>query len=148
MTLTAVVAAAVVAVVASAALFFLIGKRAGSKSEVGRQLQAKATAEETAKRILDDATREADSLKKSAVLSGKEELIRLREDWELEARKRREEIESEEKRVQEREGLLNRKYDLLEQREKEASSRAADVGRRAGDQNETPGPMSWRCWQA
>ena len=84
MTLTAVVAAAVVAVVASAALFFLIGKRAGSKSEVGRQLQAKATAEETAKRILDDATREADSLKKSAVLSGKEELIRLREDWELE----------------------------------------------------------------
>src|SRR5688572_30702944 len=111
MTFTALVAAAVAAVVASAAFFFVIGTRAGRKSEVERQLQAKATAEETGKRILDDATREAESLRKSAVLSGKEELIHLREEWELEARKRRDEIEGEEKRVQERENLLNRKYD-------------------------------------
>src|SRR5665647_311135 len=131
MTQTAILAAVgLVLVVVASVVFLFIGRRAGRNSEVARQLEAKATAEATAKRILDDAARDAESLRKTALLSGKEELIHLREDWELEARKRREEIEAEERRVQEREGLLNRKYDLLEQREREASSRAADVGRR------------------
>ncbi|MDO8502238.1 MAG: Rnase Y domain-containing protein, partial [Gemmatimonadaceae bacterium] len=131
MTETAWIAAVGSGIIALAsAVFFFVGRRAGTKSELARQLQAKSTAEETAKRVLDEAARESESLRKSAVLSGKEELIRLREDWELEARKRREEIEAEEHRVQERETVLNRKYDLLEQREKEASARTADVGRR------------------
>src|SRR5687768_13355649 len=130
MTFTALVVAALVSIVASAAFFFYIGNRAGTRAEIERQVQARSTAEETARRVLEDAAREADSLRKTALLSGKEDLIRLREDWELEARKRREEIEGEEKRVQEKEGLLNRKYDLVEQREKEAAARAADVGRR------------------
>jgi len=131
MTETAILAAVgIVLIAAAAAVFFVFGKRAGTRAELSRQTQAKATAEETARRILEDAAREADSLRKTAVLTGKEELIRLREDWELEARKRREEIEADERRVQERENLLNRKYDLLEQREKDAAGRAADVGRR------------------
>src|SRR5688572_3022423 len=131
MTQTAWLAAAGFGLIAVAsAVFFYIGRLGGRRSEVARQLEARATAEETAKRVLEDAARDAESLRKTAVLSGKEELIRLREDWELEARKRREEIEAEERRVQEREGLLNRKYDLLEQREKEAAARFADVGRR------------------
>jgi len=117
-------------IVVAAAAFFFLGRRAGRKSEVERQLQARATAEETARRVLEDAAREADSLRKTAVLTGKEELIGLREEWELEARKRREDVESEEKRVIDREGLLNRKYDLVEQREKDAAARVADVGRR------------------
>lgn len=117
-------------IVVAAAAFFFLGRRAGRKSEVERQLQARATAEETARRVLEDAAREADSLRKTAVLTGKEELIGLREEWELEARKRREDVESEEKRVLDREGLLNRKYDLVEQREKDAAARVADVGRR------------------
>ncbi|MEA2764975.1 MAG: ribonucrease, partial [Gemmatimonadaceae bacterium] len=53
------------------------------------------TAEETAKRLVGDAQREAESLRKTAVLTGKEELIRLREEWELEVRGRREEVERE-----------------------------------------------------
>ena len=131
MTETAILAAVgIVLIAAAAAVFFVFGKRAGTRAELSRQAQAKATAEETARRILEDAAREADSLRKTAVLTGKEELIHLREDWELEARKRREEIEGDERRVQERENLLNRKYDLLEQREKDAASKAADVGRR------------------
>ncbi|HXV18156.1 MAG TPA: Rnase Y domain-containing protein, partial [Gemmatimonadaceae bacterium] len=124
----AAVGAGLIAV--ASAVFFFFGKKTGISAELARQGAAKATAEETAKRVLDEAAREADSLRKTAVLSGKEELIRLREDWELEARKRREEIEAEERRVQERDTLLNRKYDLLEQREKDAAARASDVGRR------------------
>ena len=100
MTETAILAAVgIVLIAAAAAVFFVFGKRAGTRAELSRQTQAKATAEETARRILEDAAREADSLRKTAVLTGKEELIRLREDWELEARKRREEIEADERRV-------------------------------------------------
>ncbi len=131
MTQTAIFAAVgFVVVVVASVVFLFIGRRTGRSSEIARQIQAKVTAEETAKRVLDDAARDAESLRKTALLSGKEELIRLREDWEVEARKRRDEIEVEERRVQEREGLLNRKYDLLEQRERDATSRVADVGRR------------------
>lgn len=119
-----------VLVALASAVFFFFGRRAGKSSEISRQIETRATAEETAKRVLDEAAREAESLRKSAVLGGKEELIRLREDWEREVRKRRDEVETEEKRVQEREGLLNRKYDLLEQRERETTTRATELGHR------------------
>ena len=72
-------AAGVVLIVAASAVFFFLGLKSGRKREVTRQSQAKASAEQTASRILDEAKREAESLHKSAVLTGKEELIHLRE---------------------------------------------------------------------
>ncbi len=129
---TAVLAAVGVAVVVvAAAAFFLIGRKLGVANELRRQAQAQATAEDTAKRIMADAGREADTIRKSALLSGKEELMRAREDWEAEAKKRREEVVREEKRVDDKETQLNRKYDLLEQREKDAQRIAFDVEKRA-----------------
>ena len=149
MTQTAILAAVGFAVVVVASVvFLLIGRKTGRSSEIARQIEAKATAEETSKRILDDASRESESIRKTALLSGKEELIRLREEWEQEARKRREEIEREERRVQERESLLNRKYDLLEQRAKGsalavADARAARKRWQAGSRSSTSSlPMS------
>src|SRR5215208_3239995 len=109
--------------VIAGAVFFYIGRRLGGRAELRRQQQAHATAEETAKRIIAETEREAESLRKTAVLSGKEELIKLREEWELEVRGRREEVEREERKVEDREGQLNRKYDLLEQRERDAGRR-------------------------
>jgi ribonuclease Y len=106
-------AAGIFLFVIASAVFFFVGKRFGGHSELKRQALAHTTAEETAKRLVGDAQREAESLRKTAVLSGKEELIRLREEWELEVRGRREEVEREERRVTDREGQLNRKYDLL-----------------------------------
>src|SRR5207302_1207841 len=99
----------------------------GRNAELRRQQAAQATAEESAKRIVGEAQREAESLRKTAVLSGKEELIKLREEWEAEVRGRREEVEREERRVDDREGQLNRKYDLLEQRERDTNRRAEGV---------------------
>jgi ribonuclease Y len=119
----------VLCVVASAA-FFIFGRRAGAAAERVRQAGAKATAEETSRRIVGEAEREADTLRKSAVVAGKEELIKLRESWEIEARGRREEVEREERRVQERESTLDRKLDLLESRDKELGRRASELGRR------------------
>jgi ribonuclease Y len=130
MTATAINAALGVLVVFASAAFFLFGKRSGRSAERTLQAQSKSTAEDTAKRIVGEAEREADTLRKSAVVSGKEELIKLREAWELEARRRREEVEREEKRVQERDVVLDRKFDVLEQRDKELGRRASELGRK------------------
>ena len=127
---TALSAALGVLLVIASAAFFIFGKRAGQSAERAAQAAAKSTAEETAKRIVAEAEREAGALRKSAVISGKEELIKLREEWEIEARRRREEVEREEKRVQDRETLLDRKFDMLEQREREVGRRASEVGRK------------------
>src|SRR5688500_18464663 len=98
---TVLLAALGVAILAVPA-FFIVGRRTGISAEIRRQAAAKATAEDTAKRILSDAEREAETLRKSAVVSGKEELIKLRETFEGEVRGRRSEVEREEKRLVER----------------------------------------------
>src|SRR5687767_6825857 len=118
-----------VAIVALPALFF-VGRRLGVSSEVKRLAAAKSTAEETSKRIVAEAEREAETLRKSAVVAGKEELIKLRETFESEVRGRRGEVEREEKRIVEREGTLDRKFDVLDQRDKDLSRRASEFGRR------------------
>ena len=110
--------------------FFIAGRKTGAAAERRRQAQAKATAEETSKRIISDAERESENLRKSAVVAGKEELIKLRESFEQEIRGRRGEVEKEEKRLGERETTLDRKFDVLDQRDKDLSRRASDFGRR------------------
>jgi ribonuclease Y len=130
MNATALSAALGVLVIIASAAFFFIGRRTGRTAEREAQSLAKATAEQTAQRIVGEAEREAESLKKSALISGKEELIRLRENWEVEARRRREEVEREEKRIQDRETTLDRKFDVLEQREKDVGRRASELGRK------------------
>src|SRR6185503_13494803 len=131
----ALLAALGVSVVALPALFF-VGRRTGMGAERARQAAAKATAEETGKRIVGEAEREAENLRKSAVVSGKEELIKLRETFEGEVRGRRVEVEKEEKRLVERETTLDRKFDVLEQRDKELSRRGSDFGRREKQVND------------
>src|SRR5947207_616574 len=85
-----IIAALGLLVVIASAAFFFVGKKNGVTSEVARQSAAKATAEESAKKILSDAERESENLRKAAVVSGKEELIKLRENFEVEVRGRRE----------------------------------------------------------
>ena len=126
---TAIVAALGAFIVAAAAFFF-IGRSVGRNAELQRQAAAKATAEESAKRIVGEAEREAETLRKGAVVAGKEEIIKLRENFESEIRSRREEVEREERRLDEREGLLDRKYELIDQRDKELGRRASEFGRK------------------
>jgi ribonuclease Y len=109
---------------------FLFGRRTGKELEIRARKAAGDTAEQLVKRIMGDAEREADGLRKQAVLQGKEEAMRAREDWEAEARRRREEVEREEKRLIEREGQLDRKFELVETRDKDVGKRASDLGRK------------------
>ena len=116
--------------VAGSAVAFVVGRRTGRDTEVRARKAAGDTAEELVKRIIGDAEREAEGLRKQSVLSGKEEAMRAREEWESEARRRREELEREEKRVQEREVVLDRKFELVETRDKDVGRRASDLGRK------------------
>ena len=115
---------------AGIAFAFSMGKKSGKNAEVEARKVAGDTAEQLAKRIVGDAERESDGLRKQAVLAGKEEAMRSREEWESEARRRREEVASEEKRVQERESTLDKKFEMVESRDKEIGRRASEVGRR------------------
>jgi len=127
---TALSAALGVLLVIASAAFFFLGRRVGRSVEREAQSMAKSTAEQTARRIVAEAERDSESLRKSALISGKEELIKLREDWEIEARRRRDEVEREEKRIQDREAVLDRKFDVLEQREKDVGRRGSELGRK------------------
>jgi len=60
-----------------AVLAFLLGRKSGRQVEIGEQRRAKATAEETAGRVLEEARREAETLRKGAVVAGKEEILHL-----------------------------------------------------------------------
>jgi ribonuclease Y len=110
--------------------FFIAGRRAGTSGELRRQTTAKSSAEETSKRLVSEAEREAETLRKSAIVAGKEEVIRLREAFEGEARSRRDEIEREERRLADRETTLDRKFEILDQRDKDLSRRGSEFGRR------------------
>lgn len=124
----AAVVGAIGAVVA--ALAFVLGRRSGVSGERDQQRRAHTTAEETAKRLLDEAQRESETLRKGAVVAGKEELIGLRESFDQEMRERRGELERDERRMQDREDQLERRADGLETREREMSSRVGVLDER------------------
>jgi len=119
-----------VALLAALPVAFLFGRRTGRQAEEIARRAAGEAAEQVAKRIVAEAERDADSAKKQALLSGKEELMKVRESWEVEARRRREEVDREEKRVVEREQQLDKKVDLVDGKERDLSRRASELGRR------------------
>jgi len=116
---------------AAAVAAYLLGARGGRTGEQHRLEAAKGGAEQTARRIVGEAERDAETMRKSAVLAGKEELMKLRESWEEEVRHRREELEREERRLQERELSVDRRGETVEARDKELSRRQSELGQRA-----------------
>ncbi|XXM71181.1 ribonuclease Y [Lysinibacillus sphaericus] len=76
-----------------------------------------AGARGSAEQILEDAKREADALKKEALLEAKDENHRLRTEMENELRERRNELQKQENRLMQKEENLDRKDDTLDKRE-------------------------------
>ena len=73
--------------------------------------------EEYAKKLLDDATRKAAETKKEMEIEAKEEVLRLKTKLDDEIRTRRAEMQRSERRVNQREEMLDKKMDNLEKRE-------------------------------
>ncbi|MGM0750503.1 MAG: ribonuclease Y [Bacillota bacterium] len=76
-----------------------------------------AGAKGSAEQILEDAKREADALKKEALLEAKDENHKLRTEMENELRERRNELQKQENRLMQKEENLDRKDETLDKRE-------------------------------
>ncbi|MGG3738573.1 ribonuclease Y [Aeribacillus pallidus] len=76
-----------------------------------------AGAKSAAEQILDDAKREAEALKKEALLEAKDEIHKLRTETEIELRERRNELQKQENRLLQKEENLDRKDETLDKRE-------------------------------
>ena len=94
-----------------------VGFLVGRGLERSRHRKERAAAQDEASRILGRAEQEADNSVKTATLRGKEEVYRLRESWETEESRRREETERLERRLSERSDSLDKKFDRLNERE-------------------------------
>ncbi len=106
------------------------GEVAARADERAKQTAAQATAEDVSRRVVGEAEREAERLKRDALVAGREELLKARESQDAEARKRREDQSREERRLQERAGDLERRADAVEQKDREIARRASEIGRR------------------
>ncbi|MDH7578451.1 MAG: ribonuclease Y [Bacillota bacterium] len=76
-----------------------------------------ASAEDAAKRILEEAQKEAEAKKREAILEAKEEIHLMRSEAERENRERRNELQRLERRLLQKEETLDRKLESLEKRE-------------------------------
>ncbi|PLR94790.1 ribonuclease Y [Bacillus sp. T33-2] len=76
-----------------------------------------AGAKNAAQQILEDGKRDAEALKKEALLEAKDEIHKLRTEAEREVRERRNELQKQENRLMQREENLDRKDETLNKRE-------------------------------
>lgn len=84
-------------------------------------------AEELAKKIIEDANKEAETNKKEILLEAKEEVHRIRLENERENRERRIEIQKQEKRLLQKEESLDKKADSLEKKENELINKEKEL---------------------
>ncbi len=99
---------AVATMVIGAFVGFLIRKKIG-ESKIG-------SAEEEAKRILSESSKNADARKKELLLEAKEETLRLRNETERELKERRAEVSRMERRLNQKEENLDKKTETLERK--------------------------------
>jgi len=114
----------------------VIGFFVARSRERGQRELDKAEAKDEASRILKRASDEADSARSAGELAGREQALRLREAWEKEESRRREDVESAERRNAERSVSSDRQFDrinareaALDERVREAEEREARVTR-------------------
>ena len=75
-----------------------------------------SSAEEEAKRIINESIKSAESKKREALLEAKEEIHKNRTEYEREVKERRAELSKQERRLQQKEENLDRKTDSLEKK--------------------------------
>jgi len=121
-----------VAAVVALLIGLVLGHVLGRRREMIRREQERAEGRDEAGRIVERAKEEAETLRKAGELSGREEAVRLRENWEREEARRREEVERAERRMEERSDALDRKFDLLNERDSGQEVRADALRVREG----------------
>ncbi len=77
------------------------------------------SAENEAKRLLEDAKKDAENIKKEEVFKAKEEIMKSREELNKEIRERRGEVQGQERRLIQKEENLDKRAESYEKRERE-----------------------------
>lgn len=101
-----------------------------------------SSAEQAAKQIIDDATREAETNKKEAILEVKDEVHKLRSDAERDVRERRNEIQKQEHRLVQKEEILDRKSETLDKKEESLEKREESLAKKQRQVEEMESKMS------
>ena len=117
---------ALVAAAVAGVLFFFIGvlyRKKVSEREI-------SSAEDEARRIMNDAIKGAENKKREALLEAKEEIHKDRVEYEREVKDRRAELSKQEQRLQSKEENLEKKVDSLEQKNETLSTKLLEVDAR------------------
>jgi ribonuclease Y len=90
-------------------------------------------AQEAADRVLADAEKQAETLKKEALIEAKDEVFRMKADAETEAKERRKDLTALEARLVQREETLERRAEMLDKREHQISSTQGQIQKKEQD---------------
>ena len=85
------------------------------------------SAEDEAKRIINDAIKNAESKKREALVEAKEEIHKNRSEYEREEKARRADLQKQERRLQQKEENLDRKTDSLERKNESLAQKISAV---------------------
>ena len=104
-------------------IFFILGvtyRKKVAEKEIG-------SAEEEAKRIINEAIKGGENKKREMLLEAKEEIHKTRTEQERENKERRNELQKQERRLQQKEESLDKKLDIHEKKEEDLAKKVAAV---------------------
>jgi len=114
---------AVPAILAALAIGVLVGyltRKKTAEKEI-------ASAEDEARRIINEAIKTGEAKKREAVLESKEEIFRSKNELDREIKERRSEIQKQERRLQQKEESLDRKHENIDQKEETLARKVKEV---------------------
>ncbi|MCT1795448.1 ribonuclease Y [Helcococcus kunzii] len=91
------------------------------------------SSEQISRRIIDDANKDADTLKREAILTAKDEIFKLKQNIEQENTRRKSEIDKHEQRLVKKEENLDKKLDKLDRKNDSLNSRLKNVEKKEED---------------
>ncbi|MBR1670426.1 MAG: ribonuclease Y [Butyrivibrio sp.] len=89
------------------------------------------SAEERARKIIDEALKTAEETKREKLLEVKEESLKTRNDLEKEVKDRRNELQRAERRIQQKEENVEKRSETIERREQSLSAREENLNRKS-----------------
>ena len=111
-----------------------------SKSNFKKGFEAKVgSADEKARKIIDDALKVAETKKREALLEVKEESLKTKNELEKETRERRAELQRYEKRVLSKEESIDKKADAIERRENGIAAKEEELKKKSSEIEELHG---------
>ena len=95
------------------------------------------SAEEQARKILEDAIKNAESAKKESIIAAKEEIFQLKKETDFDLKERRKEVSRLERRIAQKEESLDAKIEGLERKEVALAEKSAEADRIKGEIQKT-----------